>query len=108
MKKSKKTVNISKLVSVLRSKNAGIMFFGCDLLFKDKSSYLLGKKHITKRMISKLYKMPVEQVKVIPYDPGLGIKIVIQRPAISGDHRDTDVYGAQQHVPLLSIELPTK
>ena len=104
-----KTVNILKLVKILRSKNAGPLYFGFDIIFKEKKYYEIGKQYITKRMIANLYQIPVEQViDVIPYDPGMGIKVVIQRPAVSGDHDDTDTYGCQQHVPLWGIELPLK
>ena len=101
------TVNILELVSLLRSKNAGPLYLGFDLMFKDEKGYVLGKKYITKKMIADLYRLPVERVvDLIPYDPGRGIKITISRSAISGDPEDSDVYGSQQHVPLMGIELP--
>lgn len=103
----KKTVNILELVSILRSKNAGPLYFGFDIMFKDRKGYELGKKYITKEMIANLYHVPIDQVlDLIPYEPGLGIKVTIIRPAISGDPEDTDIYGAQQHVPLCAMELP--
>jgi len=105
--KKQKTVNILELVSILRSKNAGPLYLGFDLMFKDQKGYELGKKYITKKMIAALYRLPVERVvDLIPYDPGRGIKVTISRSAISGDPEDTDVYGSQQHVPLMGIELP--
>jgi uncharacterized protein DUF4387 len=42
---------------------------------------------------------------VLPYPPALAIKIVMPRRIVSGDPGDSDVYGAQQHRPLLGIEL---
>jgi len=105
--KKKETVNILELVSLLRSKNAGPLYLGFDLMFKDQKGYELGKKYITKQMIADLYRLPVDRVvDLIPYDPGRGIKVTISRSAISGDPEDTDVYGSQQHVPLMDIELP--
>ena len=105
--KKKETVNILELVSLLRSKNAGPLYLGFDLMFKDQKGYELGKKYITKQMIADLYGLPVDRVvDLIPYDPGRGIKVTISRSAISGDPEDTDVYGSQQHVPLMNIELP--
>jgi hypothetical protein len=105
----RKTINIMELVTLLRGKNAGPMYLGFDIIFKDQKSYALGKKHITKKMIADLYHVPIEQVAdLIPYDPGMGIKVTIRRPAVSGDPQDQDVYGAQQHVPLMGIELPAE
>lgn len=104
-----KAVKILELVSILRSKNAGPLFLGFDIMFKDQKGYELGKKYITKEMIAGLYHIPVERVvDLISYDPGMGIKVTIPRPAINGDPEDTDIYGCQQHVPLMSIELPVE
>ncbi len=108
-KKKTKTINIQDLVSILRSKNAGPLYLGFDLIFKDEKGYQLGKKYITKEMIAELYQIPTDRVAdLIPYDPGRGIKITLVRPAISGDPEDMDVYGSQQHVPLLRMEIPSE
>lgn len=105
--RKKKTVNILELVSILRSKNAGPLYLGFDLIFKDPRGYELGKKYITKKIIADLYNIPEDRVAdLIPYDPGQGIKVTIIRSAISGDPEDMDVYGSQQHVPLMGMELP--
>jgi hypothetical protein len=107
-KRKKKTVNILELVSILRSKNAGPLYLGFDLIFKDEKGYTLGKKYITKQMIADLYHIPLDRVAdLIPYDPGRGIKVTIVRSAISGDPEDMDVYGCQQHAPLLRMEIPS-
>ena len=44
-------------------------------------------------------------MNIIPFKPAKAIKITIKRPLCSGDLGETDVYGAQQHAPLLSLEL---
>ena len=44
-------------------------------------------------------------VSVIPYDAALAIKITLPRLHPSGDPLDNDVYGAQQHAPLLGLEI---
>lgn len=105
--RGKKTVNITELVKILRSKNAGPLYFGLDLIFKDRRGYELGRRHITKETVAKAYKISVDRVvDLIPYTPGLGIKVTILRPAISGEPEDTDIYGCQQHVPLMGMEIP--
>ena len=107
-KRKKKTVNILELVFILRSKNAGPLYLGFDLIFKDEKGYQLGKKYITKQMIADLYHISTDRVAdLIPYDPGRGIKITIVRSAISGDPEDMDVYGCQQHALLLRMEIPS-
>ena len=52
-----------------------------------------------------LYGVPATAVQVINYPLGLAIKIVIPRRIMSGDPGDCDVYGAQQHTPLLRLEI---
>jgi hypothetical protein len=107
-RRKKKTVNILDLVFILRSKNAGPLYLGFDLIFKDEKGYELGKKYITKQRIADLYHIPLDRVAdLIPYDPGRGIKVTIVRSAISGDPEDMDVYGCQQHAPLLRMEIPS-
>jgi hypothetical protein len=36
----------------------------------------------------------------------LALKASIPRPAPSGDPADTDVFGGQQHGPLVDLEIP--
>ena len=46
------------------------------------------------------------QVAIINCDAANAIKITIPRPTISGDVDDTDVFGGQQHGPLVDVEVP--
>jgi hypothetical protein len=52
-----------------------------------------------------MYGLETRQVEVIPYPPACAIKIVMDRKIVAGTPGDRDVYGAQQHGPLLDIEL---
>ena len=38
------------------------------------------------------------------FDPAKAVKITIVRPISSGALGETDVYGAQQHAPLMGVE----
>ena len=42
---------------------------------------------------------------MINYDAANAIKITIPRPIISGDIDDSDVYGGQQHAPLVNLDV---
>ena len=56
-------------------------------------------------MIAELYKIPVEDVLGIVYFPNArAIKATIVRPLASGAMGERDVYGAQQHAPLVNFE----
>ena len=50
--------------------------------------------------------MPVESVLFTEYPPAFAFKATIERRTPSGAVGDTDVYGAQQHAPLLDVEVP--
>jgi hypothetical protein len=47
----------------------------------------------------------IPAVRVIPFEAALAIKIVLDRPIVAGSPGDRDVFGAQQHAPLLKVEL---
>ena len=61
---------------------------------------------INKDLISRLYNVAVEDVLLVEYPPANAIKATIPRLHGSGDVEDTDVYGAQQHAPLMDVEVP--
>ena len=97
------------LAKVIRSKNAGPFEVTFDIMFDDASKYERVKKSgvINAARIADIYRVRLDDVLVCrPYDPAVAFKITIRRPVSSGDMRDRDVYGCQQHVPLMSIEVP--
>ena len=40
------------------------------------------------------------------FDAAMGVKITYLRAVSSGTVGDRDVYGAQQHAPLMTIDIP--
>ncbi|RAG85256.1 DUF4387 domain-containing protein [Streptacidiphilus pinicola] len=103
------TVPLPELVDVVRSKNAGPYELTLDLIFTTRAQYELVKRDrlIGRRVIAELYGVPEADVgEPIFYDPARAVKINLRRPLTSGDVGETDVYGAQQHGPLLALRLP--
>jgi hypothetical protein len=103
------TVNIREIAQVVRSKNAGPFRLTLDVLFKEREVYDRVKRSgaITAATIAGLYGIPVERVTdFVWFDPGKALKATLVRSVSSGSAGDTDVYGAQQHAPLLGLELP--
>lgn len=96
------------IAKVLRSKNAGALLCTLDMMFEDEATYrrVRDSGAITPRIIAGLYNVSDNEVSVIPYDVAYAIKVTIPRLVPSGDPDDTDIYGAQQHAPLLDIEIP--
>jgi len=99
--------SILDVARVIRSKNSGPYELTLDILFKDRKWYELFKarKIVNKELIAQLYKVKQEEILgIIWFEPVSAVKITIRRPCPSGSPGDTDIYGAQQHAPLLGIE----
>jgi Domain of unknown function (DUF4387) len=104
-----RTVPLRDVAKVIRSKNSGPYELTLDVLFPTEAVYRRVKEAriFTPAAIAALYRIPVERVlKVVHYDPALAVKATIVRPLVSGAIGESDVYGAQQHAPLLELELP--
>lgn len=105
------TVSLPELAEVIRSKNAGPYEIGFDIIFRDFAGYQLARKSgvITAALIARLYRIPEGDVRVIRwFDPAKALKITIPRERPAGGPGERDLYGAQQHAPLLSVTFPVK
>lgn len=99
-------MRLSDIAQVIRSKNAGPRRLTLDVMFANDADYqrVAQSPALSQEAIGKLYRIPAELVAVIPYPLGRAIKITLPRDT-AGDPGDRDVYGAQQHAPLLGIEI---
>ena len=100
-------MKLKDFAQVVRSKNAGPRRFTLDVIFRDDADYRRAVQSgaFTSEKIAPLYGVAANAVTVINYPLGRAIKIVVPRKIMSGDPGDRDVYGAQQHTPLLELEL---
>ncbi len=99
--------NILEAAKVIRSKNAGPFELTFDIIFKTAEYFELFKEKqiINKKMIAELLKIDMADIlALIWFAPANAVKITIKRPMASGAPGETDIYGAQQHAPLLNIE----
>ena len=102
-------VTLAQAARFVRSKNAGPFELTYDIIFEDPRAYraLKASGVLTRDTVATVFNCLIEEVyDVVFYDPALGVKVTIRRPVPSGDPIDTDVYGAQQHAPLLAIRFP--
>ena len=99
-------MRLSDFAQVIRSKNAGPRRLTLDVMFASDADYqrVAQSPALRREAIGLLYRVPAEDVAVIHYPLGRAIKITLPRE-IAGDPGDRDVYGAQQHAPLLGIEI---
>ena len=94
------------VAAVIRSKNSGPYELTFDIMFKEQAVFedFAAKNVMTKAVFAKLYNMPESEVlSVIAFPPSKAVKITIVRPFASGALGEKDVYGAQQHGPLLTF-----
>lgn len=97
------------MTHVLRSKNSGPFEVTLDILFDNPAYYerVKASGRITPAAIAALYHLPESAITDFAYfDAALGVKITYLRPVASGTVGDRDVYGAQQHAPLMTIDIP--
>jgi Domain of unknown function (DUF4387) len=99
---------IREIAQVCKSKNAGPFEVTIDVVFDDpvmfervKAANILGPE-----LFARLYGVDPAQVLFTIYDAGYAFKATLPRRIPSGDLGDTDVYGAQQHAPVLDVEIP--
>lgn len=100
---------LTEMAKVLRSKNSGPFEITLDILFDDPAQYrrAMDSGLLTRERIAALYHMPVERIVTFArFDAALGLKITYLRDISSGTFGDRDVYGAQQHAPLMTIDIP--
>jgi hypothetical protein len=100
-------MKLAEIAQVIRSKNAGPRRLTLDLMFATDADYqrVAQSAGLSRETIAGRYSLPADAVTVIPYPAGRAIKIVLVRPIMAGDPGDRDVYGAQQHAPLLEAEI---
>ena len=91
---------LKDIVAVCKSKNAGPFELTIDAVFSDLETFEKVKATgvICPQLFVELYGVKVEDILFTVYDAGLAFK--------AGDLGDTDVYGAQQHAPLLEVDVP--
>jgi hypothetical protein len=100
---------LKDLAQVIRSKNAGPFEITLDVLFDDAEVYarVCASGVLTSSLLAKLYGIGVEQITYCDFfDPALAFKCTMIRQGDQGGIGERDTFGAQQHAPLLDIEIP--
>ena len=99
-------VCLKDIANVIRSKNAGPFELTLDVLLKDAEMFEKLRKAdiINRKAIAGLYRISEADVISIVYFPNAkAIKATIVRSLPSGALGERDVYGAQQHAPLVNF-----
>ena len=104
-----KIKKITELAHIIRSKNAGPFELTLDIIFKNKENYekVKARDIINKSLIAKLYNITEDKIlEFVYFDSANAIKATLVRPRPQASFGETDMHCAQQHVPLLTIEVP--
>jgi hypothetical protein len=99
---------IKDLATVCKSKNAGPFELTIDVVFDNAEAYNRVKDSgvLCPKLFAELYQVKEQDVLFTPYDAAFAFKATLPRLVPSGGIGDTDVYGAQQHAPVLNVHIP--
>ena len=101
-----RTYRLRDVASVIRTKNSGPYELTMDIIFREQALFEKAEaaRIINTPLVAKLYRIPEEDVLGIVYFPrAKAVKATIRRPMASGALGERDVYGAQQHAPLMDL-----
>jgi hypothetical protein len=96
---------LTELASVIRSKNAGPLCVTLDLFFRDVEAYqcAVQSESLQVHSIASLYGLQSAQIKRFDLPEILAMKLSMPRSVCAGHPGDGDLYGAQQHAPLMAL-----
>jgi hypothetical protein len=98
---------LPELASVIRSKNAGPLCVTLDLFFPNFEGFQRAAQSDVLQVssIASLYGLLSPQIKRFDLPEIFAIKLSMPRSVCAGHPGDGDLYGAQQHAPLLSLRV---
>ena len=97
---------LGEVAEVIRSKNAGPFVVTFDILFERAKDFeeVRDAGLVTRQTVANLYNISENELLNFGYYPfARAIKFSVRRRVGSGAPGDSDVYGAQQHAPLLNL-----
>lgn len=106
-----KSIKLSSIANVIRSKNAGPYLLTFDVIFEHYEDYarVWDAGDFTKPKIAALFGVdPSTVTSIFSVPRGHAIKLTLRRPWAQGSFGESDMYGAQQHAPLLDFEIHIK
>jgi hypothetical protein len=98
-------MRIGDVATVCRTKNAGAFLLTVDLVFDNREHYSLVADGLSAGQIAALYHVPTKTVRIFYWEELHAIKITLPRWISAGRPGDRDIYGCQQHAPVLTLEI---
>jgi len=103
------TVPLRHLAAVIRSKNAGPYEITLDVMFTDPSVYahVRDSGALTARAMAEAFGIDEREILYCAFfEPALAFKLTMLRSGDQGSVAERDTFGAQQHAPLLDLQIP--
>jgi len=97
---------LGDIASIIRSKNAGPFIVTFDIFFDDEKTFEAVKAAGLINRASVCERYGVSDNELLGFDFysfARAIKFSLRRPVSAGGPSDSDVYGAQQHAPLVDM-----
>ena len=104
-----KHVPLRDLASIIRSKNAGPYRLTFDILFNERDAFqtVVDSQAISAQSVAALFGVDIDKISSMHVLPqGLAIKVTMYRPRAQCSVGERDVYGCQQHAPLMDLPIP--
>jgi hypothetical protein len=98
-------MRLGDVAAVCRSKNAGPFLITLDILFEEPNTFQIARRELTPDVFAKLYRVSAAAVRVTAWDEFRVLKATLPRHIAGGSPGDSDVYGCQQHAPLLEFDI---
>ena len=98
--------NILDIARVVRSKNSGPYELVLDIMLKNRELFdaLRSSGQFSPERLAQVYGVERDEIRnIVWFAPANAVKVVMPRRIVSGAPGDSDVYGAQQHAPLLGM-----
>src|SRR5579872_4165931 len=99
---------IRDIAQACKSKNAGPFAVTLDIVFHDAETFEKARASgvLNAGLIAQLYNVAEKDVLFSEFPPCNAFKATIPRKISAGGPGDMDVFGAQQHAPLLDVDIP--
>ena len=100
---------LKDLAHVIRSKNSGPFEITFDVMFPDADGFRRARDSgvLNARKVCELYGVPEDDIVALMFfEPALAFKLTLKRKWAQGSVNERDTFGAQQHVPLMTIDVP--
>jgi len=100
-------LTLRELARVVRSKNAGPTLLTLDLFLRDAQAYerAAASPALSAESVARCYGVAPASVQRYLLPALQAIKFSLPRRVVAGEPGDGDLYGAQQHAPLLELSL---